>query len=427
MSTLRPGAFRLLRLLSAMGILSAALAGCSPPSGEAVKDINATDAGALHETLLVIDAHADVVIGSTTPSFLTADGESRISPEKLKAGGVGAVVVSVAAGPGERTPEGDAQGRAEADERLNAIFALARDNPDSLTIARTSKEVVDAHERGLTALILGFQNARSLEGDVDNLDRFYDAGVRVFALNHLGHNDFSDSSRPAHNPAKGGYEPPAHNGLSALGRQAIERINTLGGVVDVSQMSKEATLQAIALSKTPVIASHSNVRAISDATRNLSDEEIDRIGQTGGVIHISPFAAYLINFSTPEKLQAIKAARETAGLPAYYSYPYELYWELPDPAARATFTSSIRTALGPASVDLMADHIDYIVKRIGVDHVGIGTDFNHGGGIEGYEDASQSQAVTEALLKRGYSPEDIAKIWGGNFMRVFSAAETAGG
>ena len=427
MSTLRPGGRPRLRLAPAVGILCLALAGCSGPSDEAPKEIPALDAGALHESLLVIDAHADVVIGSTTPSFLTADGQSRISPEKLRAGGVGAVVVSVAAGPGERTPEGDAQGRAEADERLDVILALARDNPDSLVIARTSREVIEAHERGLTALILGFQNARSLEGDIDNLDRFHEAGVRVFSLNHLGHNDFSDSSRPVHIAALGAYEPPAHSGLSELGRQAIERINALGGLVDVSQMSKEATLQAIALSKSPVIASHSNVRAISDATRNLSDEEIDRIGQTGGVIHVSPFAAYLINISTPEKLQAIKLAREAAGLPAYYSYPYELYWELPDPAARATFTSSIRTALGPASVDLMADHIDYIVKRIGVDHVGIGTDFNHGGGIEGYEDASQSRAVTETLVKRGYTAEDIAKIWGGNFIRAMSAAEKAAG
>ena len=176
------------------------------------------------------------------------------------------------------------------------------------------------------------------------------------------------------------------------------------------RVSSAATLAAIATSKTPVIASHSNVRAISNATRNLSDEEIDRIGATGGVIHVAPFTAYLINFSTPEKLEAIKVARSAAGLPATYSYPYELYWELSDPVAKETFASSIREALGPATIDIMIDHIDYIVKRIGIDHVGIGTDFNHGSGIEGYEDASDSLAVTIGLLRRGYSADDIKKL-----------------
>ena len=149
----------------------------------------------------------------------------------------------------------------------------------------------------------------------------------------------------------------------------------------------------------------------------------DRIGATGGVIHVAPFTAYLVNFSTPEKLEAIRKARSAAGLPETYSYPYELYWELPDPAARETFTTSIRESLGPATIDTMIDHIDYIVKRIGIDHVGIGTDFNHGSGIEGYDDASASFAVTLGLLRRGYSAEDIKKIWGGNFIRVWREAE----
>ena len=298
-------------------------------------------------------------------------------------------------------------------------------NADTVAIAKSSDEILAIRESGRTALILGFQNARSLEKNVSALDTFYEAGVRVFALNHLAHNDFSDSSRPFHDPVTGLYETDAHGGLSPLGVAAIERINALGGVVDVSQMSKAATLAAIALSKTPVIASHSNVRAISNATRNLSDEEIDRIGATGGVIHVAPFTAYLINFSTPEKFEAIKVARSAAGLPAAYSYPYELYWELPGSGSRETFASSIREALGPATIDIMIDHIDYIVKRIGIDHVGIGTDFNHGSGIDGYEDASESLAVTVGLLRRGYSADDIKKIWGGNFLRVFREAESA--
>ncbi len=411
-------------------IVAAALAGCTPPSEPSSDSAPPSEAAllesarAIHQKALVLDAHADIVVPSTAANFLSADGLSKVDPSKLKAGSVGAVVMAIAVGPGPRTPAGDAEARAEADEKLAAVRTLAAANADTLTIATTADEVVAARAGDKTALILGFQNARALEGKASTIDAFYQAGVRVFALNHLAHNDFSDSSRPMHDPATGLYEPDAHGGLSALGVAAIDRINALGGIVDVSQASKASTLATIARSKTPVIASHSNIRAISDATRNLSDEEIDRIGETGGVIHVAPFAAYLINFSTPEKLEAISKARQAAGLPATYSYPYELYWELPDPAARETFTSAIREALGPATVDTMVDHIDYIVKRIGIDHVGIGTDFNHGSGIDGYQDASESFAVTLGLVKRGYSAEDIEKIWGGNFLRVMRAAES---
>lgn len=414
-------------------VLAFALSACAPsrettsPSKPASETALIERATMIHRQSLVLDAHADIVVPSTAVNFLSADGLSKVAPSKLKAGGVGAVVMAIAAGPGPRTPAGDAEARAEADEKLAAVQALAAANAGAVAIARSSDEIMTIRESGKTALILGFQNARALEGDVSALDTLYQAGVRVFAFNHLAHNDFSDSSRPFHDPVTGLYEPDAHHGLSALGLAAVDRINALGGVIDISQASKAAALATIARSKTPVIASHSNVRAISDATRNLSDEEIDRIGETGGVIHVAPFAAYLINFSTPEKLEAIKKARSAAGLPAAYSYPYELYWELPDPAARETFTAAIREALGPATIDIMIDHIDYIVQRIGIDHVGIGTDFNHGSGIEGYQDASESFGVTLGLVRRGYSADDIQKIWGGNFLRVLRDAERVAG
>jgi membrane dipeptidase len=415
----------------AVAVLAFALAACTPAEPVAADNAAPSEAEilasahAIHTDALVLDAHADIVMPSTAANFLSADGKSKVDPAKLKAGEVGAVVMAIAVGPGPRTPAGDAGARAEADAQLAAIQKLAAENAATVAIAKSADEVEAIAKSGKTALILGFQNARSLQGKVEAIDTFYNAGVRVFALNHLAHNDFSDSSRPFHDPATGKYEPDAHNGLSALGLAAVDRINALGGVVDVSQASKASTLATVARSKTPVIASHSNIRAISNATRNLSDEEIDAIGKSGGVIHVAPFSAYLINFSTPEKLAAIDAARKAAGLPPEYSYPYELYWELPDPAARTAFTASIREALGPATVDIMIDHIDYIVKRIGIDHVGIGTDFNHGSGIEGYDDASQSFAVTLGLVRRGYSAEDIKKIWGGNFLRVMRAAEAA--
>lgn len=379
----------------------------------------------IHRACLVLDAHADIVLPWTPPHFLSDDGLSRVDPSKLKAGGVGALVVSIAAGPASWTAGRDAKARAEANKRLAAIQQMATTNPATVAIATSADEVLKIRESGRTSLILGFQNALALELNPEKLDDFYDAGARVFALNHMANNAFSDSSRPFHDPKTGQYEPDACGGLSELGLAAIDRINALGGIVDVSQASKSSTLATIARSRTPVIASHSNVRGISDATRNLSDEEIDRIGATGGVIHVSPFSAYLVNFSTPEKRAAIAKARLDAGLPEPYSYPFELYWELEDLELQTRFADTIRAALGSATVEMLVDHIDYIVQRIGIDHVGIGTDFNHGSGIAGYQDASESFNVTLALVGRGYTADDIAKIWGGNFMRVFREVERA--
>jgi membrane dipeptidase len=300
------------------------------------------------------------------------------------------------------------------------VQALVAENPERVTLARSADEVRSASEMGQIAIILGFQNALGLERDISRIDALFADGVRLFGLTHLGHNDFADSSRPLFIAETNSYEPTEeHGGLSDLGRAAIERINALGGLVDVSQMSKAATLQAIALSERPVIASHSNVKQLSDVTRNLSDEEIDRIGATGGVIHVAPFSAYLVDLSDPDLLRSIREVRVAAGLPETYSYPYELYWELETDEEKLTFLGNMRALVGREDVARMVGHIDYVVHRIGVDHVGIGTDFNHGGGVVGFEEADSAQNVTAELVRRGYTSEEVEKIWGGNFLRVF--------
>lgn len=377
----------------------------------------------IHTQSLVLDAHADVVLPSTSKTYLGTDGLSKVEPAKLKQGGVGAVIMSVAVGPGPRTMEGRKLARAEANEKLAAALKMAGQD-QNLGLAISPTDVKKLNADGKTAIILGFQNARSLNGQVDALYQFYAAGVRVFGLNHLGHNDFSDSSRPLYIAETRSYEATEeHGGLSPLGVAAVERINALGGIVDVSQMSKAATLQAIKLSRSPVIASHSNVRQLSNVSRNLSDEEIDRIAEKGGVIHLAAFGAYLVDLSDPKLLASILKVRRDAGLPDAYSYPYELYWEIPDLQKRQSFLHAMRDVIGPGSVDRLVDHIDYIVNRVGIDHVGISSDFNHGGGVEGFVDASQALNVTIALLKRGYSAEKIKKIWGENFLRVFRATQ----
>jgi membrane dipeptidase len=165
------------------------------------------------------------------------------------------------------------------------------------------------------------------------------------------------------------------------------------------------------------------VRALTDVSRNLSDNEIRRIAAIGGVVHVAPFAGYLFDSQDPAIDGAIRKMRREAGIDEDYLYPFELYWEITDPTVKATFLRGVRALLGPISLDTMLDHIDYIVTLVGVDHVGIGTDFNHGSGIPGYNDASESLNVTLGLLQRGYSEAEIQKIWGGNFVRVWKAAE----
>ena len=379
---------------------------------------------AIHKKALVLDAHADIEIPGKESRYAGADGLSQVAPLKMRKGGVDAVVMAVAVGPGPRNAEGYAQARGRADEELATVLAMTSDPTSNVVLVRSADELVRAHEEGKSALILGFQNARILGTDVSALDEFYAAGVRVFALTHMGHNDFADSSRPIYIGEIDEHEPEAvHGGLSDLGKQAIRRINELGGIVDVSQLSKLAAMQVFALSTAPVIASHSNVRSLSDVSRNLSDQEIDRIGEIGGVIHIAPFRGYLFDSSDKELVKQIRIVRRTAGIEEDYLYPFELYWEIDDSKVQQTFLNAVSELLGPGSVDDMLDHIDYVVKRIGIDHVGIGTDFNHGSGIHGFNDASEALNVTIGLLERGYSQQDIEKIWGGNFLRIFREAE----
>jgi len=191
-------------------------------------------------------------------------------------------------------------------------------------------------------------------------------------------------------------------------------------------LSKQAALQVIELSSAPVIASHSNVRSLTNVSRNLTDEEIDLIGVSGGVIHIAPFRGYLFDSSDPRFDSDLRAVRREAGVTEDYFYPFELYWEIDDPEVKSAFLKNVSDLIGPLSLDDMLNHLDYIARRIGVDHVGIGTDFNHGSGIPGYKDASEALNITLGLLKRGYSETDIKKIWGENFLRVWRGAEEAG-
>lgn len=380
----------------------------------------------LHEHIFTFDAHADIEIPGKPSMYVGADGLSKVAVDKMHQGGLDVVAMAVAVGPLPRNEKGFAEARRIADEKLAAVVALTENADQPIQLVNSSDALVAAVGNGQRALVLSLQNALIFGDDVAAIDHFYAQGVRMFALTHMGHNEFADSSRPLFNAETGTREAPAeHGGLSAKGRTAVQRFNELGAVIDISQLSTEAALEVISLSRTPVIASHSNARALTDVSRNLSDAEIRKLAQRGGVIHVAPFAGYLFDSQNPEIDAGIRALRRKAGIDEDYLYPFELYWEIDDASVKTEFLTGVRGLLGPISLDTMLDHIDHIVALVGVDHVGIGTDFNHGSGIPGYIDASDSLNVTLGLLQRGYSESQIGKIWGGNFLRVWREVEGA--
>jgi membrane dipeptidase len=336
-------------------------------------------ADAIHRRILVIDSHTDVLLPNSPENLYAPGHTSHVALDKLRRGGIGGVAMAIAVGSGPRTAEGVAAAHAEADAKLAAIRAFVRDNPRDAALALSADDILRIHKAGKIAVIESFLNARSIGTDISAIDVLYRDGVRLFGFTHAGNNDFADSSRPSGEPAE------EHHGLSPLGKQAVTRLNRLGVIIDISQLTPAGVLQTLELSKAPVIASHSNVRALVENTRTLSDRELDAIKANGGVVDVTPFNNYL------RRPQANNV-------------------QPPTPLPRATVSD-------------LVDHIDYIVKRIGIDHVGIGTDFNHGAGIQGFDDESEAPNVTRELVRRGYSEAQIAKIWGGNFMRVFRQVE----
>ena len=402
---------------AAAAVLPAARARAGNPDPEAV-----------HRRVLVLDAHADILLPPSKTqyyhvpdSYLLPDRSSRIGIDRLIEGGVDAITLAISVGPGPTDAPGISAARAEADAKLAAIKKLVADHPERLALAQSADDVRRLHRERRTAVIIGFQNARIIGDDIDQLDGFYRAGARVFALNHAGHNALSDSSRFLDGPAA------LHGGLSPIGRAAITRLNDLGALIDVSQMSAASVSQTLALSRAPVIASHSNAGSLAPSVRNLTDAQLDALGANGGVVHVTPFAAFILAL-TPEQKTAVGKMRARYGLSESFVYPSDDIGAL-NPAARTGYIDDmgvLTETFAKPTVANYVDHIDYIVRRIGIAHVGVGTDFDHGSGIPGFNSASEAPNVTRELLARGYDETEVAAIWGGNFLRVLEAAERAG-
>lgn len=364
---------------------------------------------------LTIDPHLDLPKSATTPGWTgLSDPTSQFDLDRAKRGGLSAAAIALFVPQGTRDPASRAAAQANLVARDAAIHAIAERNPDRAMLALSPADVRRIVGEGRFAVIESLLNAWPLGSDLDQFDRWYGRGVRIVGLVHAGHNQFADSSRPA---LHFGDKPAEHGGLSALGRAAVKRLNDLGVLIDVSQLSDAAFDQVLALSRVPVIASHSDVRALVDTSRNLSDAQLDALKAKGGVIAINAFSAYL----RPRSVETLRAVADLqrdfglsatggAALPADRQVEYDKRYH------------EIVSQEPKADVAALVDAVDYAVKRVGIDHVALSSDFNHGGGVTGWSDVSELPAVTAELKRRGYTPGQIGKLWSGNVLRVWQSA-----
>ncbi len=370
-------------------------------------------AKALHQRIIALDAHIDVPQDfGTSAADPTMPSEMQFDLAKFEAGGLSGAVLAVFVLQGQRTAQAYAQAAEQAGQKLSAILKMAAEHSDRVEIAYDAADIQRIHAQGKQFVVVGLLNGYPLGPQAAALDGYLQQGIRQIGFNHAGHNVLADSSRPQ---AALGDDGPEHDGLSALGRSLVPRLNRQGVIIDVSQLSSAALSQVCDLSIAPVIASHSGVRGRVVHARNLSDAELKLIAETGGVVHVVAFSAYLLErkIDVPARLAEIRASYGAADDADITALPGD---------QQAAFNAEVQALLASlprATVSDLVDSIDYAVQKIGVDHVGIASDFGHGGGVTGWMHVGETYNVTAELLRRGYSEQEIAKIWGGNWLRVF--------
>lgn len=400
-------------LLTATAVTTLLIAGCQGPDATKVPaDKPAKSHAQIHDQTLTLDTHIDIPLTYMTeidPSQIT---ELQVDIPKLAAGKLDSGFWIIYTPQGELTAEGYAAGLEIAQTRQAAIANFTNTYGDKVETAKTATDVRRIVGEGKHAVLVGMENAYPLGGSIESVPMWAARGVRYMGITHFGHNQFGDSSNP--HPKRD--DGPKWNGLSPLGKTLVASMNENGIMVDVSHAGKATMMQAADLSSTPIIASHSGVKAVADSARNLDDEQLRKIKEVGGVAQMVALGSY-VKVPTAEQ-QAARTAldAEFGDRAAWDQAKRDLYGE----------RRAVITAMAPeANVADFTDHIDHAVSVAGIDSVGIASDFDGGGGIDGWKDASETQNMTTELIKRGYSEEDIAKIWGGNLLRVMEAVEKA--
>lgn len=387
----------------------------------------------IHKSIITIDTHDDINVGNFTDSLnYSTETQSQVHIPGMEAGGLDVAWFIVYTGQGDLTQEGYALAASNADDKFNAIHRLVSEYAaDRIELALTAADVRRIWKSGKKIAMIGVENGFPIGEDVNNVEVFYKRGARYMSLAHNGHSQLSDSNT---GEKDGIY---LHNGLSKLGKEVIDKMNYYGMMIDISHPSKEAIREMALRSKAPIIASHSSARALCNHSRNLDDEQLQWVKQTDGVVQTVAFSSYLntekhnnYNKAKDSLLKVIGEKNNIAVLDKYemraldfdelqtYLVQRKKLMELAEKQMEA-----LKDKVPPVSVSDFVDHIDYIKNKIGIDHVGISSDFDGGGGIEGWSNASESLNVTKELVKRGYTKEEIEKIWGGNLLRVMERVE----
>jgi microsomal dipeptidase-like Zn-dependent dipeptidase len=395
------------------------LTACGPGSGEGEaprsEEEILSQAQAIHEAAITIDTHNDILGNWGTSEIDPCTGtDMKVDIPKMVAGGLDMTFPAVFVGQGARAPEDNEAVKAAALTKFEAIHRVVEEMcPDKVAIAYRADDVERILAEGKRVYGIGIENGYAIGHDLTLVEVYYDLGARYITLTHSGHNDIGDSSSPRSGPAE------EFGGLSEFGEGVIREMNRLGIMIDLSHVSDNTAKDVFELSQAPVMASHSAARAVADVSRNMSDELLTSLKENGGVIQMVALGSYL-KVDPPEKTEARQALMEEMGFA--------------DRRAMRNMTEEQRAEFqarmeeldaqwpGP-DVTTFVDHIGYIVGRIGIDHVGIGTDFDGGGGIPGFNDASEAMNVTVEMVRRGYSEEEIKKIWGGNLLRVWREVE----
>lgn len=369
----------------------------------------------LHSEMISIDTHTDTPMNFIRTGFdFSGDSSnprgSRVDLKKMEEGKLDAAFFAVFIGQRECTPEMYAEVNKKSLDIFDTIHRTIAKYSTRATIATEPDDVYKIKADGKRAVYIGLENGFPIGEDISQLKVFYDLGARYVTLCHTRNNQICDSSTDP--------DGPKHNGLSELGKQVVSEMNKLGMMIDVSHISDKSFYDVIELSKVPVIASHSCARAICDNPRNLNDSMLHAIAKNGGVVQMCILSDYVKKIPrNPERDSAYRALR------VKYNNFKDLTPEQDKQATADWYELEEKYSVNLATVADVVNHIDYMVKVMGVDYVGIGTDFDGGGGVEGCKDASQMFNITVELIRRGYSDSDIKKIWGENFIRVFRTAK----
>jgi len=407
---------KILKFPVALSILLFSACQFMPENKEETEEELIERAMAIHDRVLTLDTHADTPLRMIEPGFDMAERHdpnetgSKVDYPRMKEGGLDAIFFAAFVAQDIRNDQGNDRAKALCLQMIDSIITSTERNSDIVGLALNPQDAYDLEKEGKRAIYIGIENGYPIGNDVSNVEEFYNKGVRYITLVHSSNNDIADSATDPN-----GSE---HGGISDLGVEVINEMNRLGIMVDVSHGNDSVFYDAIKYSKAPIIASHSNARSVTNHRRNMSDEMLRLMADNGGVVQLTMLADYLREAPVNEERDnAIAALREKAT--ASGNLTDEERAEL-----RKSFQKIYeKYPAPPATVTHVVDHIDHIIKIAGIDHVGIGCDFDGGGGIQGVFDASEVMNITIEMVKRGYSESDIEKIWGGNLIRVFKEVQ----